>query len=95
MRAADGHFGAALAVELRGDLVRCEELVVGLLFWERFILVFRPERRLTDELLRETRRIWSKAYRRPIDDREATEILMNVKRFAEVLLKAAKAESKR
>lgn len=50
---------------------------------------------ITDELLRETRRVWSKAYRRPIDDREATEILMNVKRFAEVLLKAAKAESQR
>lgn len=50
---------------------------------------------ITDELLRETRRVWSKAYCRPIDDREATEILMNVKRFAEVLLKAAKAESQR
>lgn len=47
---------------------------------------------ITDELLRETRRVWSKAYQRPIDDGEATEILMNVKRFAEVLLKAAKAE---
>ncbi len=47
---------------------------------------------ITDDLLSETRRVWSKAYRRPIDDREATEILMNVKRFAEVLLKAAQSE---
>ena len=49
---------------------------------------------ITDELLKNTRRVWSKAYRRPIDDREATEILMNVKRFAEVLLKAARSEHK-
>ncbi len=48
---------------------------------------------ITDDLLHKTRRVWSKAYQRPIDDREATEILMNVKRFAEVLLKAAESES--
>ena len=49
---------------------------------------------ITDDLLRKTRRVWSKVYRRPIDDDEATEILMNVKRFAEVLLKAAEGETK-
>lgn len=41
-----------------------------------------------DELLARTRRGWLEVYRRPIGDREALEILMNVKRFAEVLVKA-------
>lgn len=48
---------------------------------------------ITGDLLWNTRRVWSKVYRRPIDDEEATEILMNVKRFAEVLLKAAEGET--
>jgi len=43
---------------------------------------------ITDELLAETRRVWSEAYGRVISVDEATEILMNVKRFAEVLLAA-------
>lgn len=47
---------------------------------------------ITDELLCETRRVWSKVYRRPIGDDEAMEILMNVKRFGEVLLKAVQVE---
>ena len=44
---------------------------------------------ITDELLDRTRQVWSQVYRRPIDEREALEILLNVKRFAEVLLKVA------
>ncbi len=42
---------------------------------------------ITDELLERTRQVWSQVYQRPIDEREAVEILMNVKRFAEVLSK--------
>jgi len=48
---------------------------------------------IADELLERTRRVWSRVYGRPIDEREAVEILMNVKRFAEVLLKAGSAEN--
>ena len=42
---------------------------------------------ITDELIIETQRVWSPVYGRVISTDEATEILMNVKRFAEVLLK--------
>ena len=48
---------------------------------------------ITDELLGETQRVWSEVYGRDISADEATEILMNVKRFAQVLL-AAKHERK-
>ncbi len=40
---------------------------------------------ITDELLTETRRVWAVAYQREIGDDEAAEILINVKRFAELL----------
>ena len=43
---------------------------------------------ISDELLAKTRRVWSKAYGRPISTEEAVEILTNVKRMAQVLLKA-------
>ena len=43
---------------------------------------------ITDELLAETIDVWSEAYDRPVGDDEAVEILMNVKRLGEVLLKA-------
>lgn len=36
----------------------------------------------------EARRVWSKAYGRVISEEEAIEILMNVRRLAEVLLRA-------
>lgn len=42
---------------------------------------------ITDELLEHTRRVWSQAYERVISEAEAIELLTNVKRFAEVLLK--------
>ncbi len=42
---------------------------------------------IPDEFLAKTKRVWSKAYGREVDDREAVEILMNFKRAAEVLLK--------
>ena len=44
---------------------------------------------ITDDLLRSTQEVWSRAYGRMVSEDEAIEILVNVKRFAEVLLKAA------
>ena len=46
---------------------------------------------MSDELLAETRRVWSKAYGRVISEEEAMEILTNVRRLADVLMRA-KAE---
>jgi hypothetical protein len=43
---------------------------------------------ITDELLQDTRRVWSKAYGRVVSPEEAVEILMNVRRLAEVLWSA-------
>jgi hypothetical protein len=43
---------------------------------------------LLDERIAEARRVWSKAYGRVISDDEVVEILMNVRRLAEVLLHA-------
>jgi hypothetical protein len=43
---------------------------------------------LSHERIAETRRVWSKAYGRVISQDEAIEILMNVRRLAEVLLRA-------
>lgn len=42
---------------------------------------------ISDELLAETIDLWSESYGRPISEDEAMEILMNVKRLGEVLLK--------
>lgn len=41
---------------------------------------------VSDELIAETRRLWSARYEREISVEEAVEILQNVKRFAEMLL---------
>jgi len=47
----------------------------------------------SDELIVETRRVWSAAYGRVISIEEAMEILANVRRLAEVLIRAnAEAE---
>ena len=43
---------------------------------------------ISDDLLAKTRRVWSRAYGRLISEDEAVEILMNVKRMAETLMKA-------
>ena len=40
---------------------------------------------ITDDLLDHTRKVWSSEYGRVISEDEALEILMNVKRLAEVL----------
>ena len=50
---------------------------------------------ITDELLAETQRVWSEVYGREISADEATEILMNVKRFAQVLLTANQERERR
>ena len=42
---------------------------------------------ISDELLAETIDVWSQAYGRPVSEDEAVEILMNVKRLGEVLLR--------
>jgi hypothetical protein len=41
---------------------------------------------VSDELIAETRRLWSARYGREVSVDEAIEILQNVKRFAEMLL---------
>lgn len=43
---------------------------------------------MSDERIAEARRVWSKAYGRVISEDEAVEILANVRRLAEVLLRA-------
>jgi hypothetical protein len=43
---------------------------------------------MSDDLIAETRRVWSAACGRVISADEAVEILLNVRRFAEVFLKA-------
>jgi hypothetical protein len=43
---------------------------------------------LSDERIAETRRVWSQAYGRVISDDEAIEILSNVRRLAEILLRS-------
>jgi len=40
------------------------------------------------DFLARTRAVWSKAYGRPVGEEEAVEILTNVRRLAEVLMKA-------
>lgn len=43
---------------------------------------------VSDDLLAHTIDVWSRAYGRPVTTQEAMEILMNVKRFAELLIRA-------
>jgi TolB-like protein len=45
---------------------------------------------VSEDLLSETRHVWSQAYDRDVDDDEALEILGNVRRLADVLWKARK-----
>jgi hypothetical protein len=45
---------------------------------------------ISEDLLLETRKLWSKAYGHVISIDEAVEILMNVKRLAEVLVRIYK-----
>jgi hypothetical protein len=49
---------------------------------------------LSDERIAEARRVWSKEYGRVISEDEAIEILMNVRRLAEVLLRAEEEKRK-
>jgi hypothetical protein len=49
---------------------------------------------LSDERIAEARRVWSIAYGRVISDDEAIEILINVRRLAEVLWNAEEEQRK-
>lgn len=44
---------------------------------------------ITDELIADTRRVWSPLYGRELTIEEAIDILVNVKRLAELLMKGA------
>jgi len=44
---------------------------------------------ITDDLLRYTQEVWSRAYGREVSEDEAIEMLVNVKRLAEVMLRVA------
>ena len=47
---------------------------------------------MSDELIADTRRVWSKAYGRVISVEEAVEILNNVRRFADAVVRAQRKE---
>jgi hypothetical protein len=53
-----------------------------------------PTEWLSDERIADTRRVWSRAYGRVITDDEAVEILMNVRRLAEILMRAEEENQK-
>ena len=44
---------------------------------------------ITDDLLAQTREVWSEVAGKPVDEDEAVEILLNVKRLAETMWHAA------
>lgn len=48
---------------------------------------------ITDELIEKHQRLWSKRYQRDITREEAIEIIMNIKRFAEAVLKMDQGET--
>jgi len=54
----------------------------------------RSEAWITDELLAETQDAWAEVYGRPVLEDEAIEILWNSKRYAEVLIEAARQMQK-
>ena len=45
-----------------------------------------------DERIADARSVWSKVYGRVISDKEAIEILINVRRLAEVLVRAEETD---
>lgn len=47
---------------------------------------------ITDELIAEHQRVWSRGYGREISESEAIEIILNIVRFAEVVLEAVRQE---
>ncbi len=49
---------------------------------------------MTDELINRTRAVWSRAYGRDISEAEAVEILSNVRRFAEVVIRLQRERQK-
>lgn len=49
---------------------------------------------MSDELIADTRRVWSAAYGRVISTDEAVEILNNVRRLADLMLRAQREETR-
>ena len=49
---------------------------------------------MNDELVQDTRQVWSQAYGRVVSEDEAMEILTNDKRLAEVLMDVQRRNSK-
>jgi hypothetical protein len=49
---------------------------------------------MSEELIADTRRVWSAAYGRVISTAEAVEILKNVRRLADVMLRAQREETR-
>lgn len=47
---------------------------------------------ITDDLIKEHQRIWSRMYRRVITEEEAVEIIMNIRGFAEAVLESVAGE---
>lgn len=47
---------------------------------------------ISDVLIEETQRVWSRAYGRPISVDEAIEIISNIKRLAEVLFQDRRSQ---
>ena len=77
---------AKISRESTGFITRDEDDVTGLDRGRRPLSMAW----ISDELLAKTVDVWSANYGRPISDDEAVEILMNVKRMAEVLLETRK-----
>jgi len=48
---------------------------------------------ITDELIEKHQRVWSRRYQREITREEAIEIIVNIKRFAEAVLKIDRDQS--
>ena len=49
---------------------------------------------MTDELIGKTQSVWGQAYGRDISEAEAVEILSNVRRFAEVVIRLQRERQK-
>jgi hypothetical protein len=80
-------------MRLTGPGIDCESLPESTGFQADLEPLIRGRKRplsaawISDGLLAETRRVWSREYGRPVDEEEAIEMLMNVRRLAEVLMK--------
>ena len=79
---------AEISEELTGLPVQVEDPVTP----PAAAIVPECEAWITDALIEDTRRVWSRAYGRIIAPQEAVEILVNVKRVAWAFMKAMRKE---